>query len=190
MIQNPRRSVTRFFIPLIDVLILLFCIFLLMPYVKKGASKNAPTQGEVELKRLRIDRLEREVKSLQESKGSPGKVQDLEEKIRQLEAERDRRPVDNRKTRSLRIDPKTGVLWTFDPERVEIRTQEDALALIDRDRKEDEGTGKKRYYLILYPEEASLHPLVEEQARYSRWFRAVPLEWESPYKRTEGGKKP
>lgn len=32
MIQLPRRSVTRFFIPLIDVLILLFCIFLLMEF--------------------------------------------------------------------------------------------------------------------------------------------------------------
>ena len=31
MIQMPHRSVTRFFIPLIDVLLLLFCIFLLMP---------------------------------------------------------------------------------------------------------------------------------------------------------------
>jgi hypothetical protein len=33
MIRPPRRSVTRFFIPLIDVLILLFCVFLLMPFV-------------------------------------------------------------------------------------------------------------------------------------------------------------
>ena len=33
MIVLPKRSVTRFFIPLIDVLILLFCIFLLMPFV-------------------------------------------------------------------------------------------------------------------------------------------------------------
>ena len=32
MIRMPRRSVTRFFIPLIDVLILLFCIFLLMEF--------------------------------------------------------------------------------------------------------------------------------------------------------------
>ena len=39
MLTPPRRSVTRFFIPLIDVLILLFCIFLLMPYV-------SPTEGE------------------------------------------------------------------------------------------------------------------------------------------------
>ena len=35
MLEMPRRSVTRFFIPLIDVLTLLFCIFLMMPAVKK-----------------------------------------------------------------------------------------------------------------------------------------------------------
>src|SRR5438067_4217840 len=39
-IQMPRRSVTRFFIPLIDVLTLLFCIFLLMPLVK--ATEESP----------------------------------------------------------------------------------------------------------------------------------------------------
>ena len=33
MIERPKRSVTYFFVPLIDVLILLFCIFLLMPFV-------------------------------------------------------------------------------------------------------------------------------------------------------------
>ena len=36
MIQMPRRSVTRFFIPLIDVMILLFCIFLLLPVFKEN----------------------------------------------------------------------------------------------------------------------------------------------------------
>ena len=44
MITQPRRSVTRFFIPLIDVLILLFCIFLLMPFVSRpeGAKDVEP----------------------------------------------------------------------------------------------------------------------------------------------------
>ena len=41
MIQLPRRSVTRFFIPLIDVLTLLFCIFLMMPAVKKSDEAEA-----------------------------------------------------------------------------------------------------------------------------------------------------
>ncbi|NBY02027.1 MAG: hypothetical protein EBQ87_08620 [Planctomycetes bacterium] len=36
MIQLPKRSVTRFFIPLIDVLILLFCVFLFLPMVGQG----------------------------------------------------------------------------------------------------------------------------------------------------------
>ena len=45
MIQLPRRSVTRFFIPLIDVLTLLFCIFLLMPLIKAtGETQNATGQ--------------------------------------------------------------------------------------------------------------------------------------------------
>ena len=42
MISPPRRSVTRFFIPLIDVLILLFCIFLLMPFVSTPAPDDGP----------------------------------------------------------------------------------------------------------------------------------------------------
>ena len=36
MIEMPRRSVTRFFIPMIDVLTLLFCIYLLMPMVSEA----------------------------------------------------------------------------------------------------------------------------------------------------------
>ena len=44
MIRLPRRSVTRFFIPLIDVLILLFCIFLLMPIVEEGAGGPAGSE--------------------------------------------------------------------------------------------------------------------------------------------------
>ena len=40
MIQMPQRSVTRFFIPLIDVLTLLFCIYLLMPIVKPALAED------------------------------------------------------------------------------------------------------------------------------------------------------
>ena len=41
----PRRSVTRFFIPLIDVLILMFCIFLLMPFVKATSEGSDTGDG-------------------------------------------------------------------------------------------------------------------------------------------------
>lgn len=49
MITLPRRSVTRFFIPLIDVLILLFCAFLLMPF---SSRVDAGAKGEERRKRL------------------------------------------------------------------------------------------------------------------------------------------
>src|SRR5260370_26675474 len=44
MIEMPKRSVTRFFIPLIDVLTLLFCIFLLMPMVKSAGETAEETR--------------------------------------------------------------------------------------------------------------------------------------------------
>src|SRR5438046_7869898 len=68
MIKPPRRSVTRFFIPMIDVWTLLFCIFLLMPYVKpvegeeppvpeaKAADPKDPAEMQKELDRLRRER--------------------------------------------------------------------------------------------------------------------------------------
>ena len=40
MIHLPRRSVTRFFIPMIDVLTLLFCVFLLLPVFQQSQSAN------------------------------------------------------------------------------------------------------------------------------------------------------
>ena len=51
MIELPRRSVTRFFIPMIDVLTLLFCIFLLMPMVKPPPS--SPTSAGPKVRRNR-----------------------------------------------------------------------------------------------------------------------------------------
>ena len=73
MIRMPHRSVTRFFIPLIDVMILLFCIFLLMPVFKEaqrgGAETPSPTEEVADL-RSDKDRLERERQRLREAAGA------------------------------------------------------------------------------------------------------------------------
>src|SRR5262249_52141185 len=50
VITPPRRSVTRFFIPLIDVLILLFCIFLLMPFVSTPARPESEPETRPDTK--------------------------------------------------------------------------------------------------------------------------------------------
>ena len=92
MIQLPRRSVTRFFIPLIDVLTLLFCIFLLMPVIRPAEESEgepaAPpgtpltTRERQELERLRQEsRLQRNVEQLRQRRN------DLEREVRQLRQE-------------------------------------------------------------------------------------------------------
>ncbi|MFZ9824232.1 MAG: hypothetical protein ACO3E9_10525, partial [Gemmataceae bacterium] len=45
MIVLPRRSITRFFVPLIDVLVLFFCVFLFMPMVTQGDNSNGPLES-------------------------------------------------------------------------------------------------------------------------------------------------
>lgn len=55
MIQLPERAVTRFFVPLIDVLILLFCIFLLLPFVSAPADQTAGADGPTDLETLRSE---------------------------------------------------------------------------------------------------------------------------------------
>src|SRR3954447_15359117 len=62
MIERPKRSVTRFFVPLIDVMILLFCIFLLMPFV--STDPQAARKAKKSAKIIEPE-LPRDVKDLQ-----------------------------------------------------------------------------------------------------------------------------
>src|SRR3954463_9996185 len=75
MIERPKRAVTRFFVPLIDVLILLFCIFLLMPFVATSPRTEAEPKAKAkapepdlptDVKELRSElaRVRREVERL------------------------------------------------------------------------------------------------------------------------------
>lgn len=98
MITPPRRSVTRFFIPLIDVLILLFCIFLLMPFVSTPALSDSATKAETK-----------------DSKAAPPPTdidklrEERDEAIRRLERFR-KEQTGRLQFRSLDVDPTTGLL--------------------------------------------------------------------------------
>ena len=167
MIQLPRRSVTRFFIPLIDVLTLLFCIFLVMPLAQSGEEtlKKQLTEKEAELERLRTEG--GDTRSLQEE------LDRLRKQVRQA----DRFPP----TRVLEIDARTGRLLYRDPDEIVLRNRDDAQSLIERDRREL-GVGKgDLYYLILYPRDrTSEHPLNSELDEYTRWFDGVKLKYDIP----------
>lgn len=172
MIQMPRRSITRFFIPMIDVLTLLFCIYLLMPMVRNPDLK----------KEDRLRELEEELRRLKAQK-SQDKADEVSAKLRE-EIERLRREKiqvlkERLAVRVLEIDGTTGRLFVRGAGD-EITSEADAHRLIELDRKK-QGAGKgDLYYLILYPRvQPSGYPTQEQRGRYDRWFEGVALGYDN-----------
>jgi hypothetical protein len=200
-IQMPRRSVTRFFIPLIDVLILMFCIFLLMPIVEEGAEGPGGakvTAAEADVLRRQIDQLRKQVTELEATRESP-RTRDLEKENEELRQQASRAVGERLVIRSFEIDPKSGALTYQNPERVEVRDQSDAKLLMDRDlkdlarRDEESKTGVKHqlYYLIITPRDLNNpFPKLDQRARVVDWFRnqRVSVGWDFPRRGPGGGR--
>jgi hypothetical protein len=181
MLRMPQRSVTRFFIPMIDVLTLLFCIYLLMPLAGGPDSAREELRArEEQFRREQLRQLERKQKAGEELSEEARKkfeelrkahVKDLERKLL---------------VRVLEIDAKTGRLYYRDPERVEVRNQADARDLIERDRRA--AGGRDLYYLILFPRvNRPRYPLGEQLDEYERWFEGVALGYDNPSAGPGGG---
>jgi hypothetical protein len=179
MIRLPQRSVTRFFIPLIDVLTLLFAIFLLLPLVKpSGGAEEDLLERE---KRLRDDE-----RRLEQRKAAGELTKKDRDDLEQLRKDRGKALKDRLAVRVLEIDGKDGTLFYRDPERVPIASQADALALIERDRRERGVKQRELYYLILYPRERkSPYPTRGQREEYDRWFEGVALGYDVPGKGPE-----
>jgi hypothetical protein len=154
VIVPPRRSVTRFFIPLIDVLILLFCIFLLMPFV------SAPAAPEDQPKEQPKPRPLTKQEELQ------AQLDEANRRLRQLEKER-ARPADQYSVRILEIDPATGELFYRDPDRKPVRSQADAELLIARQK--SAAGGKDIFFVIPY---AGAFPTQPQIDQINQWFGA------------------
>jgi len=170
MIRPPHRSVTRFFIPMIDVLTLLFCIFLLMPYVRPSeadaddmiAVAPAPEPPPSEMATLQ--------RELQQSQDERSRLQQrLDEVLKRLAI------------RVLEIDADTGRLYYYDPDRKEIATEAQAQILIERERQR--AAGRSLYFLFLMPRGNVRYPLRQQEETYQRWFRDVPNGFDGPQTR-------
>ncbi|MFO0797761.1 MAG: hypothetical protein U0804_09795 [Gemmataceae bacterium] len=169
MITPPRRSVTRFFIPLIDVLILLFCIFLLMPFVSSPAadddSKPAPKPPE----------LPTDVAALQKQLAATQKERDeAQRRLDRFQKDRGERLV----VRVLEIDPDTGKLYYYAPGRQEVAGQAQAEQLIAYQKRL--AGEKDTYFLIMYPRRASGYPTRANVETYRAWFKDVPYGFDIP----------
>jgi hypothetical protein len=179
MITPPRRSVTRFFIPMIDVLILLFCIFLLMPFVSAPAQPETSTKDET--KDAKAAPPPTDVEKLREER---------DEAIRRLERFR-KEQVGRLQFRSLDVDPTTGLLVdtvggekrlmplslvrsrrenrTPTPEEAAAAAEEmkEWVKLQKRRAAEQE---KEAFFVLRLPKTPSGHPTEGDLRNYQAWF--------------------
>ncbi len=169
MLPPPQRPVTRFFVPLIDVLILLFTIFLLLPFVSKPAGTPDPTaeangaNTDLSELQLKAEQLRQENEALRRSQADPG---------------------ERLSVRVLDIDAATGKLYSFDPDaadpRQEVRDAADAQRLVAQQRRR--AGGKEPFFLVLYPRQLTGFPLQSQVDAYRRWFAGVPLTFDNPWR--------
>jgi hypothetical protein len=172
MIELPRRSVTRFFIPLIDVLTLLFCIFLLMPFVKSAgagdAAADAPAPPPPEISETDPRELNR-------------KIDDLRKEIERLHLDRSE-VIQRLVVYPMEIGREDGKLYYYSGgERLEVRSADDAARLLEQHRRDLRQKGARdQYYLILFPRVLSGFPTERQVREYERWFSSVPHGFDNP----------
>lgn len=190
MIKMPQRSVTRFFIPLIDVLLLLFVIFLLMPLANeddlnksKEASQNLSEDVdalEQELQEMR-DRLQR----YRELEPKLAELQRLQEELARMKAVAKKQLQERAAFQVIDVDGKTGSIYFYDPSqdanpRSPIDTEATAEKLIERHKREN--PGRDLYYFFLYPRPDTGYPTVTQERKYAGWFKSVANSLKEPVK--------
>ncbi len=169
MIRLPRRSVTRFFIPLIDVLTLLFCTFLLLPML--NTSPGASTTSRDSTADAEIQRLKRALE--QRERETPEAVR---RELDELQQQKIKTLQDRLAIRLLEMDDAGRLRYrdAVHPEGLPITSEQDARNLIDADTLHLGGSRRELYFLILYPQDPmSPFPTRAQYDRYERWFKDV-----------------
>lgn len=162
MIERPKRAVTRFFIPLIDVLILLFCIFLLLPFTNQPGSAKSTDKAE-EKKELTREELQRE------NAGLRLELSKAQEDVRQLQEERTN-PAQKVAPFIVEIEPSQGHLVYYSGGKARrINDHLDAKEIIDQHKRRI-GIGKDPLFIIMMPRQFSIWPSAPQLAEYQSWF--------------------
>ncbi len=181
MMHMPRRNVTRFFIPLIDVLILLFCIFLLMEF-NSGAEADMQTEKVAEQTETMEDlsgQLNRRIKELQkfeELRPQLVELEKLREEVDRLRNQAQRNMQQQAYVRIIDFSAKDGSISFFDNGNlknpiIQIANIKSAQGLIDRHKTE---AGKREvYYFFMYPRQPTIYPTAKNKEEYRGWFKNV-----------------
>ena len=182
MIQMPRRSVTRFAVPLIDVLILLFCIFLLMEFNsgeevdKQTEVVEQQTVSAATLQAL-LDRRTKELNQFEEDRPKLIELAKLRKELEDLKAATQQTLQKQAYVRIIDIDGKDGTISFYDDRRpkepnLKITDAKSAHQLIERHK--EEARGRVVYYYFLYPRAGKRFPTtVGQEEDYRDWFKGV-----------------
>jgi hypothetical protein len=178
MIQLPRRSVTRFFIPLIDVLTLLFCIFLLLPLIKGGTQEGEGGGNSAPLASPPLP-ANTVPESVLDEQASRDRLRHEREELDQLRKAKIETLQNRLFIRVLEIDPDNGnLVYHEDNQRWEIASEADMQRLTERQRRAA-GT-RELYYLLLYPRRVTGFPERRQIQQYERWLSDVAHGFDNP----------
>ena len=169
MIERPRRAVTRFFIPLIDVLILLFCIFLLMPFLKQGEAAETPLTPD-----------DPAAATSQTSQNDlQQQLQKARMEIARLRAEQVN-PSEKFSFAALEVDGRNGLLYWYHRGQPSLIADEAAAAEVIDTEKKIAGIQKDPFLIIVLPHELTGFPTQPQLDQYTRWFRNVSFRIYNP----------
>jgi hypothetical protein len=182
MIQMPRRSVTRFFIPLIDVLILLFCIFLLMEFTSgtnydKEAEKVIDQKDLIDLLEVELTQRTRDLQQFEEVRPQLQKTAELLAEVERLRKVNQQNFQQQAYIRIIDVDVKDGTISFYDDKKpkepiLKIEDAATARALIQRH--EEEAKGRQVYYYFLYPRAGKRFVTSAGQEQdYRDWFKGA-----------------
>jgi biopolymer transport protein ExbD len=181
MIHMPHRSVTRFFVPLIDVLLLLFCIFLLMPFASEDELDKKTEEAEKSHEEMvavtyELDRQNAlQAATIQDVAA----MKDHAKYKRDMEELEKLRKIVNKSVQQryncyvIDIERSNGKLsYMAARERRFINNAQDAKHLIAEKRKESMEKDKKDpYFFFLYPRPQGGYPTSKQTAEYQEWFK-------------------
>lgn len=179
MIERPRRSVTRFFIPMIDVLTLLFCMFLLLPMVQiVETGQDRSMRPDSTASTLPEETRDGKPPDLTDPLGEDLRAQ--ERLLEQLRGEQIAVLQERLLIRVLEINPEDGKLYYQDAEgRREIGSQAEAQQLITELR--TSAPGREVYFLFLFPRRVTGFPQEKQVRQYERWFSGVAHGFDNPH---------
>jgi hypothetical protein len=171
VIHLPERAVTRFFVPLIDVLILLFCIFLLLPFVSAPAD-SAGADAVTDLETLRAE--------LKKAKDDLSIERKRTDELMRERAESAQRTV----VWVTDIDGDTGELTYAAPDgppgrRFSIASAADAQAFILNTKKRTDGRAVK--YLFVCPRKPTRFPDKKTLDNITTWFSGESVTIDNPF---------